>query len=151
DGPGAANRFGTAGLGVNRTVNVGGINVPAPWLNESGIGLGDSGSPALVSALPNSVTGLDNAPALGGSTTPLSMVGVAVFNTAGSVLGSMGGYVRASAFNLDPATAAPAAPGFILTAMNNTPYGAILDMRLQVLGAGWQVISSPTAIVAAGL
>lgn len=85
DGPGVANLFGTAGLGVNNSQPLppGFVGPPpsAPWLNESGLARGDSGGPALISGLANGSTGPFGTPATGGSTTPLSIVGVASFST----------------------------------------------------------------------
>ena len=132
---GGMNFFGTAGLGAANTVPnpAGGAAIPAPWLDESGFASGDSGAPALISGLANGATGPGNTPVTGGSTTPLSIVGVGSFSTGNVQYGTYGGYVTANAYNQPAAGATPA--GFLWTAQNNTPYAAILDMRTQVLGA----------------
>ena len=144
DGGGVANVFGSAGLGGNFMVN--GAN--APWLNESGLAHGDSGSPALVSALANGSTSSGITPFR--STTELQIAGVASWLGNGfSGFGGFGGYIAASAYNNLPAPGSPQG-GFIYRAQDLTPYGAILDMYYQVLGADRQPTSSP-APVNAGL
>jgi hypothetical protein len=127
---------------------------PAPWLNEARQAQGDSGSPALVSGLANGSTAPpDNNPTVGGSTTPLQILGVASYSGKGLAaqnnrsFGTVGTYTKASAYNNDPANGNPA--GFIWSAQHSA-YSAILDMRLQVLGYAGQVQDPLTITVGRG-
>jgi hypothetical protein len=80
-------------------------------------------------------------PLLGGANNPLSVVGVAAFNTLRSAFGSIGGYTLANTYN---------AAGGLLQSAQNQPYGAILDMQDQVLGFAGQPQDNLTITVGRG-
>jgi hypothetical protein len=126
DGTNANNIIGGPGLPQNSTDPAGN---PTPWNNESKTGPGDSGGPGLIGTIGNG-----NGP-VGGAGNQLQIVGVNSWGT-GTQFGALGGQVLANTYNNPPAPGVAA--GFIWTGQNNTPYGAILDMRLQVLGFAGQ-------------
>ena len=117
DGLDANNQMG--GLGVGQTNAL-------PWTNEAMPGSGDSGGPGLIGTVGN------GSALAGGAGNILSIVGVESWGTGNGEFGTIGGQVLANTYDQPAAGANPA--GFIWTARNNTPYGAILDMRTQVLG-----------------
>ena len=133
DGTNANSQMGGLGVGQNNAL---------PWTNEAMPGSGDSGSPGLVGTVGNGTA------LAGGAANTLSIVGVESWGTGNGQFGTIGGQVLANTYNQPAGGGNPA--GFIWTAQNNTPYGAILDMRLQALGFAGQQQDPLTITVGRG-